>query len=145
MEKVSDHNHSKSPEVVHSSNNSIKSKVDRDTQTPETKNNEILDNDLSKPIFDHLRNYLMCSFLLAIGIAEVKQQSGLFFDLVSSVYAGVAIIALSCALFSLNLYDGIRKISQYKYRSMYTIGLIVAYMVMSIGVIEIAVSFRASL
>ena len=35
--------------------------------------NDALDEGLSKSIFDHVRNYLMCSFLLAIGIAEAKQ------------------------------------------------------------------------
>lgn len=110
-----------------------------------SKFNNLLDQGLSKSIFDHLRNYLMCSFLLAIGVSEFKQETGLFFDVVSSIYAGATIIALSCVLFCLNLYDGIRNISQYKYHAIYTFGLVVAYVIMSIGVIEIAASFRAAL
>lgn len=105
----------------------------------------LFDSGFSKAIFDHLRNYLMCSFLLAVGITEFRQYADASATFTVSNYAAVAIIALSCILFCLNLFDGIVQISKYKYHSIYTLGLVVCYAVMSIGVIELAVNFRAAI
>jgi len=106
--------------------------------------NIALDKGLSKSVFDHVRNYMLCSLLLAIGITAYKQKSLLLFDLVPTSYSGISIIMLSCVLFCLNLYDGIREISKSKYHTIYTWGLIFLYISMSVGVIELASSFRTS-
>ena len=105
----------------------------------------LFDSGFSKAIFDHLRNYLMCSFLLAVGITEFRQYADTSTTFAASNYAAMAIITLSCILFCLNLFDGIVQISKYKYHSIYTLGLVVCYAVMSIGVIELAVNFRAAI
>ena len=103
-----------------------------------------LDKGLSKSVFDHVRNYMMCSLLLAIGVTAYKQDSGLIFDLIPVSYSGLSIIVLSVVLFCFNLYDGIREISRNNHHSIYTVGLILLYIIMSVGVIELASSFRAS-
>lgn len=107
--------------------------------------NAALDDGLSKSIFDHVRNYLMCSFLLAIGIAEVRQQGSFFFDLFAMDYSGVALIGLAGLLFLLNLLDGIRSISKHKIGLAYTVVFVLVYAITSIGVIELASSFRLSM
>jgi len=107
--------------------------------------NAALDRGLSKSIFDHVRNYMMCSLLLAIGFTEFEGESELLFDLVPANYSSISLVALSCILFSLNLYDGIREISKSQYHTIYTIGLVLIYVAMSVVVIELASSFRASL
>ena len=107
--------------------------------------NTALDEGLSKSIFDHIRNYLMCSFLLAIGIAEAKQQTSLFFGLFVMHYSGVALIGLASVLFFLNLLDGIRSISKHKINWIYAVVFVLIYAITSIGVIELASSFRLSM
>jgi hypothetical protein len=107
--------------------------------------NEALDEGLSKSIFDHIRNYLMCSFLLAIGIAESNQKIGMFFDLFVMRYSGGALICLAGVLFLLNLLDGIRSISKHKIGMAYTAIFILVYVITSVGVIELASSFRLSM
>ena len=104
--------------------------------------NTALDNNLSKAIFDHLRNILICSFLLAIGIVEVKNNTGIFFDKIQMNYSGIVFVGVSFLLFCLNLYDGIRKISKFKYHIGITIILIIFYVVMSMRVVELALDFR---
>jgi hypothetical protein len=41
--------------------------------------NIAMDRGISKDIFDHLRNFLMCAFLLAIGTNEVKEHTSILF------------------------------------------------------------------
>lgn len=107
--------------------------------------NTALDNDLAKTVFDHLRNYLMCAFLLTIGAVAFREKTGLLFSQISSnsvEYSGVGIIGLSCILFCLNFLDGVRKLSNYKFSRIIAMVLIILYAIISIRVIELAWSFR---
>ena len=104
--------------------------------------NSALDRGLVKQVFDHIRNYLICAFILAIGTTELRQQESEFFDLVPAVYAGWGVIGLAAMLISLNLYDGIRRISKEKYHFVFTIALVLLYLFLSVRVIEMAWDFR---
>ena len=101
--------------------------------------NATLEDGLSKWVFDHVRNFLICSFILALGVTEFKEQTSIFLN-----YSGVVIIGLSGVLFSLNLYDGIRRIAKYKYHSIFIFGLILLYLFISIRVVELALNFRTT-
>ncbi|MBL4638668.1 MAG: hypothetical protein JKY76_04830 [Proteobacteria bacterium] len=101
-----------------------------------------LDSGISKAVFDHLRNFLICAFLLAIGTNEFREHTSIFFGFVQSKYSGLGVIGISCLLIALNLYDGIRKISKTKYHVILTIGLITLYLFLYIRVIEMAWNFR---
>ena len=105
--------------------------------------NSAVENVPSKAIFDHLRNYFMCAFLLAIGTTEFRAQTNLiFFGLVPSYFSGAGVIGISCVLIVLNLYSGIRSISKSKYHLIFTVGLVIIYIFFSIRVIEMAWNFR---
>jgi len=106
--------------------------------------NTALDDGLAKSVFDHIRNFLMCAFLLAIGTAEFRQHTSEFFGLISSQYSGTGVIGLSLILICLNLYDGIRKISRTKYHLILTIVLIGIYIFLSIRVVEMSWDFRTT-
>ena len=106
--------------------------------------NKALDKGLSKSVFDHVRNYMMCSLLLAIGVRGFNQDAGLVFDLIPNNYSGISLVSLSIILFCLNLYDGIREIAKSHYHSIFIVGLVMVYVAMSVVVIELASSFRAS-
>lgn len=106
---------------------------------------DFLDKGFSKAVFDHLRNFLMCSFLLAIGTTEFKEHSNTLFGLLPSTYSGAGVILISLILFTLNLYDGVRKISKSGYHLIFTLGLVSFYLFFSIRVVEMAWSFRTTL
>ena len=89
--------------------------------------NSAVENVPSKAIFDHLRNYFMCAFLLAIGTFEFRAQTNSFFGLIQSQYSGAGVIGLSCVLIGLNFYSGIRSISKSKYHLIFTLGLVLIY------------------
>ena len=109
---------------------------------PITRLNIALQNGLSKEIFDHIRNYLMCAMILAIGTSEIKQHSSLLFGLVPGQYSGLGVVAFAFVLIAFNLYDGIRKLSRTRYHLAFTICLITLYLLISIRVIEMAWHFR---
>ena len=104
-----------------------------------------LDNGLSKRIFDHIRNYLICSFLLAIGVVAYERQTGLVLGYFVVRYAGAGIIFLSVLLFCLNLYDGMRQIASLKYGRSLMVLLTILYLFVALRVIELAANFRTGI
>ena len=104
--------------------------------------NRMLDEVGTKYIFDHVRNYVICALLLAIGTTELRQPEHEFFGLIPPGYAGIGVIAVAIALICLNLYDGIRRISKSRYHVLLITLLVLAYLFISIRVIEMAWDFR---
>ena len=80
--------------------------------------------------------------LLAVGINELKQDISLLFGLISSKYSGIGVIGIAFTLILLNIYDGIRKLSGFKYRLIITIGLVFLYVILSARVIEMTLNYR---
>ena len=103
-----------------------------------TRLNVALEQGLSKSVFDHVRNYLICSTIFAIGVIEYKQKPGFFLGIEFGDHSGLGIIVMAFLLFLLNLYDGIRQISNSKFHKVLIGGLIFFYVVMSIRVMELA-------
>jgi hypothetical protein len=60
--------------------------------------NTALEMGFSKAVFDHLRNFLMCSFLLAVGASEFSGHTGMLFGLIPTRYADSGVIGLSFIL-----------------------------------------------
>ena len=104
--------------------------------------NNALNNGAIKQIFDHVRNYMIGAFILAIGTTEFRQQEHQFFEFVPPGYAGLGVISLAVVLILLNLYDGIRRISSSKYHISLTLGLLLLYLFLSVRVVEMAWDFR---
>jgi len=103
-----------------------------------------LDKGLAKAVFDHVRNYMMCSLLLAIGVPGFDDNADLLINLIPNTYPAISLVALSFILYCLNLYDGIRVLSKSNYHTVYILGLVAVYIAMSVVVIELTSSFRAS-
>ena len=106
--------------------------------------NIALQNGLSKEIFDHIRNYLMCALILALGTSEIKYHSSPLFVIISSQYSGIGVVGFSFILIALNLYDGIRKLSRSRYHFAFTVCLIMLYVILSLRVVEMAWDYRVN-
>ena len=104
--------------------------------------NSALDRGSLKQVFDHLRNYMICAFILAVGTTELRQTESQFFDLIPPGRAGLGVVAIGAVLMCLNLYDGIRRISRSKYHSVLIVALIILYLFFSLRVVEMAWDFR---
>jgi hypothetical protein len=114
----------------------------RNIMKPITGLNSALDRGVIKQIFDHVRNYMICAFILAVGTTELRQQESQFFDLIPPGYAGSGVIFVASVLIFFNLYDGIRRISRSKYHFSLNIGLVLLYLFLSVRVVEMAWHFR---
>ena len=104
--------------------------------------NAALQDGLSKQIFDHVRNYLICAMLLAVGVTEIREHDSMLFGLVSSKYSGYGVVAAAVVLMLFNLYDGARKISGVRYHLLLTLGIVVLYLFLSIRVVEMTLNYR---
>lgn len=99
--------------------------------------------DMVKQLFDHVRNYMICALLLAIGTTEFREQASNVTSVVESQYSGVAIIGIALLLMLVNLYDGVRRLAKTKYHATLIAVLIVLYVFLSIRVVEMSWNFRA--
>jgi len=104
--------------------------------------NEALGRELTKPIFDHVRNYMIGAFILAIGTTELRRTEDQFFGLIPEKFAGLGVIGIAIFLICLNLYDGIRRISMSKYHVSLTVLLVLVYLFLSARIVEMAWDFR---
>jgi hypothetical protein len=104
--------------------------------------NSALDRGAIKQVFDHVRNYMICAFILAVGTTELRQAESQFFDLIPAGSSGIGVIVIGVCLICFNLYDGIRRISRSKYHSVLTVTLIILYLFFSVRVVEMAWDFR---
>ena len=60
--------------------------------------NSALDQGVSKQVFDHVRNYMICALILAIGTTELREKEAQFFDLIPPGYSGLGVVALGVLL-----------------------------------------------
>ena len=104
--------------------------------------NGALDRGAIKQVFDHVRNYMICAFILAIGTTELRATEPQLFDFIPPGYGGLGVIAVAVVLICFNLYDGIRRISRSKYHALLIAVLIALYLFFSVRVVEMAWNFR---
>jgi hypothetical protein len=104
--------------------------------------NSALDRGAIKQIFDHVRNYMICAFILAVGTAELRQPESRFFDLIPAGYGGLGVISIAVLLILVNLYDGMRRISRSRYPVAFIVALVLVYFFLSIRIVEMAWNFR---
>jgi len=101
-----------------------------------------LDKDLTKAVFDHVRNYLICAFLFAAGSYGIENQSELFLASFVGQAPGKLIMIIAALLALLNFYDGLYKFSKYKYHYSLSAVLIFFYIIFSLRIIEITWGYR---
>jgi uncharacterized spore protein YtfJ len=84
----------------------------------------------------------ICTFLLAIGTSQLKEQNDMFFSFTQGKYAGVSIIAVSFILIIINTYDGVRVINKAKFHKLISISLVFLFLFLTIKIMEMGWDFR---
>jgi hypothetical protein len=106
--------------------------------------NNAIDEGRINDIFMHVRNYVVCSLILAAGFHTIKNPRNLFFGTKADEVAGVVTIVFGFLLILLNLYDGIYKLSKYKYSLLLNILLVAIYLLVTLRIFEIIWNFRST-
>ena len=108
---------------------------------------EILDkyavHDRVKLIFDHLRNLLMCTLLLAAGHFQLEHPVGVFAGSTLQRFMGYGIVGIALLLIALNLYDGMSQLSKLRHSNLLKVGLIIGYVIIAVRVVVVTSTFRA--
>ena len=99
--------------------------------------------DAVKQLFDHVRNYMICALLLAIGTTEFTEKTSAVTSMVSIEYSGVGIIGIAIILTVINLYDGIRRLAKARFHAILIAVLVAVYLFISMRVVEMTWNFRA--
>lgn len=105
---------------------------------------ELLEAGLSKAVFDHTRNFLMCSLLFATGFFSLKHPPRLALTSWLAEYAGWTIIVMAVLLMLLNLTDGITRIARLTHKKTLIILLILLYVLISFRFLTMVVGFRSA-
>ena len=106
--------------------------------------NSAIDEGVFKDIFTHIRNYVVCSLLLAAGFYAVKNPRNLLLGTKADEVAGVVTLVFGFLLILLNLYDGIYRLSKYKRHFLLNISLFVIYLFVTLRIFEIIWNFRSA-
>ena len=105
---------------------------------------EQLEAGMSKAVFDHVRNFLMCSILFAAGFYSLRRPPRFALASWLPEYAGWTIIAVAVLLMLLNLSDGIARIVNLKHKKTLIILLILIYVFISLRFVMMVVGFRGA-
>ena len=106
--------------------------------------NSFIDSGKSKQLFNHVKNLVIFSLLLALGTNDLHQHKSNIYGIFPSKYLGIGVIALALFLILLNLYDGIRKLSKLEHHKLLTFFLILLYIFLTVRVVEVAWYYRLS-
>ncbi len=99
--------------------------------------------DRVKLIFDHLRNLLMCTVLLAAGHFQLEHPTGVFSGSTLQRFLGYGVVGIALLLIALNLLDGMSQLNKLRHSHLLKLGLIIAYVIIAIRVVIVTSSFRA--
>ena len=104
---------------------------------------KLLEKDVTKIIFDNIRNFLYCALFLAIGTGAVVSPSSSFgFYETGIVVSGVILIILSLLLMGLNFLDGMHKLSRVGFHANIYPFVILIYFLVSIRMVMFAWEYR---
>ena len=106
--------------------------------------NSFIDSGKLTALFDHVKNLVVFSLLLALGTNDLNHPKSNIFGIFPSNYLGIGVIALASILIILNLYDGIRRLLQKGKGRWLTVFLILLYIFLTIRVVEVAWYYRLS-
>jgi hypothetical protein len=104
---------------------------------------KLLENDVTKTIFDNIRNFLYCALFLAMGTqAIVTPSSTIGFYEIGVVTSGLILIVVSLILMALNILDGIHKLSKVGIHTIAYPFIILIYILVAIRVVIFAWGYR---
>ena len=94
-------------------------------------------------IFDHTRNLVVATIVVAAGADAMNHpSSSIFRGVVNIQFASYLIMAAGLLLIALNLMDGLNKLSKVRRPIGWRIVLVIAYLILSFRMAQMIVAFR---
>ena len=98
---------------------------------------------LIKSIFENLKNLILCALLIAAGVFEHSNSTGLMGWMAVDRSLGTGLIAAGVALAILNLREGISQLAKLPFRRTSTTLLSFIYVLCSARLIMVMTAFRS--
>jgi len=103
----------------------------------------LFDPDGLKAVFEHARNMVVATIIIAAGFETVKYSDAIDATwLTNPVFTGYIVAAIGCSLAILNFADGLRKLATLRRHFTLQAALIVAYVFMSLRMVQLIVFLR---
>jgi hypothetical protein len=96
-----------------------------------------------KAIFEHARNLVVATIIIAAGFETVKRFDAIDMPGLSNpLFAGYVVAGVGCLLVALNFIDGLRKLAKLRWHFVLQAALTVAYMFFSLRMVQLIILFR---
>jgi hypothetical protein len=103
----------------------------------------IFDRGGLKAAFEHVRNLVIATLLVAAGFETAKRVDLIDLPgLLNPVFAGYIVAGFGCLLIFLNLLDGLRQLSRLRWHFALQAALTIAYMFFSLRMVQLIILFR---
>jgi hypothetical protein len=98
-----------------------------------------------KDLFDHVRNLLMATLIIAAGVSIIRQAVTIeLFGVVYEEFAGYVVLAIGAILAILSALNGLNQLNKQQWHIGFRIAVIVLYVVGTVRLIQLVVVFRTS-
>ncbi|CAD6537926.1 hypothetical protein ACFQ3P_37490 [Paraburkholderia sabiae] len=98
-----------------------------------------------KAAFEHVRNLVIATVLVAAGFETIKRFDVIDFPGLSNPrFAGYVVAGIGCALIVLNLLAGLRQLSRLRWHFALQTALTIIYMVFSLRMVQLIILFRTN-
>lgn len=105
----------------------------------------LLDEGGLKDLFDHVRNLLMATLIIAAGAYVIKQAVSIeLLGVLYDEFAGYIVLAIGGLLALLNALNGLHQLNKQHWHIGIRIVIIVLYVVATVRLIQLVVVFRTS-
>ena len=103
----------------------------------------LFDQDGLKAIFEHARNLVVATIIVAAGFETVKRFDSIdMLGLTNPLFAGYIVTGVGCLLIALNFIDGLRKLAKLRWHYVLQTALSLAYMFFSLRLVQLIIIFR---
>lgn len=105
----------------------------------------LFDGNGLKGAFEHIRNLVIATVLVAAGFETVKRSDVINLPGLSNpLFAGYVVAGIGCALIVLNLLAGLRQLSRLRWHIALQTALIITYVIFSLRMVQLIILFRTN-
>jgi hypothetical protein len=112
---------------------------------PESVLNALFDRGGLKGVFDHARNLVVATIIVAAGFETVRRFDSIdLFGLHNPLFAGYFVAGAGCVLITLNFVDGLRRLAKLRWHLGLQTALSLGYLFFSLRLVQLIIFFRTA-